>query len=78
MFYSGNLLRTIAQETASQITLRNRSEELREEPGYSGVFAEKKNVVKCQRLLLITKHRCIKLMILVLFYVWEDARVQAH
>ena len=28
-------------------------------------------------LLLITKTRCLKLMILVLFYIWEDARVWA-
>ena len=29
-------------ETASQIALRNCSEEIREEPGYPGVFAGKK------------------------------------
>ena len=31
-----------------------------------------------KRLLLITKDKRLKLMILVLFYVWEDARIWAH
>ena len=44
MFYSGTLLRTIAWETASQIALRNCPKEVREEPGYIGVFAEKTNM----------------------------------
>ena len=26
-----------------------------------------------KRLLLITKNRCLRLMIIVLFYVWEEA-----
>ena len=42
MFYSRTLLRTLAWETASQIALRNSSDEVREEPGYIGVFAENK------------------------------------
>ena len=46
MFYSGTLLRTIAQETASQIALRNCSKEEREEPGYTGVFTGKKAKTK--------------------------------
>ena len=50
MYYSGILLRTIAWETASQIALRNRSKEVRDESGYIGVFAEKKNVVKHQKI----------------------------
>lgn len=33
-FYSENLLRTIAWETASERALRNCSEEVKEEPGY--------------------------------------------
>ena len=41
MFYLGTLLRTIAQETTSQRALENCSKEIREEPGYTGVFAEK-------------------------------------
>ena len=44
--YSGTLLRTIAWETASQIALRDCSEEEREEPGYTGVFAEKKHLIR--------------------------------
>ena len=46
MFYSVNLLRTIAQDTASQIALRNYSKEVREVPGYVGVFAGKKTKTK--------------------------------
>ena len=41
MFYLGTLLRTIAQETESQIALRICSKEVREESGYIEVFAEK-------------------------------------
>ena len=43
MLYSGTLLRTTAQETAFQIALRNCSEEVREQPEYIEVFAEKTN-----------------------------------
>lgn len=32
-------------------------------------------MLNIKQLLLITKNRHLKLMILVLFYVWEDARV---
>ena len=42
MFYLLDLLRTMAQGTASQIALRDCSEEVREEPGYIGVFAKTK------------------------------------
>ena len=42
MFYSGALLKTVAQETASQIALRNFSKEVREEPAYIRIFAETK------------------------------------
>ena len=41
MFYLGTLLRTIAL-VASHIALRNCSEEVKEEAGYTGVFAENK------------------------------------
>ena len=40
---------TIAWEAASQIALRNCSKEVREEPGYIGVFAKKKNKKKNQK-----------------------------
>ena len=43
MFYSADLLRTKAQDAASQIALRDCSEKAREEPGYIGVFTHKKN-----------------------------------
>ena len=44
MFYLVALLRTIAWDTASQTALRNCSKEVREEPGYIGVFAGKKKI----------------------------------
>ena len=43
MFYSVALRKTIAPETASQTALRDCSKEVREEPGYIGVFAGKQN-----------------------------------
>ena len=39
MFYSGTLLRTIAQNTAFQIALRTVPK--KGDPGYIGIFAEK-------------------------------------
>jgi len=68
-FTWGNLLRTIAQGRTSQIALRNCS---------ARTYAKNKNVVKCQRLLIITKNRHIKLMVLVPFYIWEYAKVRAY
>ena len=71
-------------ETASHIALRNYSKEVREEPGYIVVFPENKQTKNKQMwlnvkiLLLITKNRHFKLMILMLFCIWEDARVWAH
>lgn len=41
MFYSAGILRTRAQEAASQIPLRDCSAKAREGPGYTGVFATK-------------------------------------
>ena len=81
---------TTAWKTACQITLMTCFEEIKEKPGYIKVFVFvfvfffcwktkqkiKKNVVKHQRLLLITKHRHLKLVILALLYVWEDVRVR--
>ena len=58
--------------TASQIALRNCSEEVREEPGNVGIFAEKqsKNVqLNHKRLPLIAKARNLKLMIFSMFVV---------
>ena len=45
MFYLIILLRTVAWDSASQTALRNCSKEIREDPGYRGVFAgDKYNV----------------------------------
>ena len=77
-FYSGTLLRTIAQETASQTALRNCSKEVSEEPAYIYNFAGEKKMSNIKRLLLITKNGHLKLKILVLFCVWEDARIWGH
>ena len=53
----GALLRTIAQETASQIALRNCSKEVREKPGYIGVFTGKnKKVKKTQKIKHVVEH----------------------
>ena len=41
MFYLAELLRTQALETVSQITLRDCSEEVREETEYIGIFTIK-------------------------------------
>ena len=41
MFYSADIPRTEAQEMASQIALRDCSKEVKEEPGYTGVFTTK-------------------------------------
>ena len=41
MFYSVNSWRTQAQDTASQITLTDCPREVREEPGYIGLFTTK-------------------------------------
>ena len=77
------VLKTIAWETLSQMALKNRSKEVVEETGYIGIFVENKTKENkmwsnIKRLLLITKNQTLKLMIIVLFYIWEDARVWAH
>lgn len=41
MFYLMDLLRTYAQRVASQIALRDCSEEVRKELGYIGIFTTK-------------------------------------
>ena len=42
VFYSVDILRISAQETASQVALRDCSEEVRKEPRDTGVFERKK------------------------------------
>ena len=78
-------LTSLAQKTASQITLRNGSKELREEPEYLGVSAEtkqnknNKNVYSnIKQLQLITKDKHLKLMIFMHFCVEEDSGAWAH
>ena len=63
MFYLADILRTLAQKTDSQRTLRDCSEEVKEEPGYIGVFAKNKqtnkqnNTSRDKRLLLIKENQ---------------------
>ena len=79
------LLRTVAWETA----LRNFSKDLGEECVYVCVyiyvhthFLAKKHMQSSispdKRLLLIIKNRYLKLLILVLSYLWKDARIIGH
>ena len=78
MFYLGTLLRTIAWETVPQITLRNCSKEVREEPRYIGVFAENKikaHIIKHKKITANHKSQASQVNVFVLFYVWEDTRV---
>ena len=75
-FYLVTLLRTIAQEK----TLReNYSKEVREDLGYTGVWAwgggRGGSSIKTTAN---HRKRHLKLMILVLLYKCEDARVQTH
>ena len=44
MFHLRNLLRTIAQESASQVALRNCSKEVREEKGHIGDLPGKNKI----------------------------------
>lgn len=59
-------------------TLRKWYEGVREEPGYIRVFGtkgKKKIVVECQKMTAIHNNQKSQVMILVLLYVWEEARV---
>ena len=63
------------------MALRECSIEVREEPGYIGVFEEKTNKQNkpgsqnIEDSYYLKKNRHLQLMNLALFYVWEDARV---
>ena len=60
MFCSADILRTSSPDTASQITLKDCSEEAREEPGSAGVFAKQKQKTSgenIKRLLLIKENQ---------------------
>ena len=56
MFYWGILLRTVAQGTASQRALRNCSIEVREESRYTGIFAEKNELITEGQKITTTKN----------------------
>ena len=65
--------------------VRNCCKEVREEPKYRSFCNKQINqnkhknyVVKPQKITANHKNRHLKLMILVLFYVWEDASVWVH
>ena len=64
---------------ACQIALRDCSKEQERSQDIQETLKEvkekRKEVVEHQRSLLITKNRHLKLMVLVLFCVWEDERV---
>ena len=62
----------------SWITVRDSSKEVGEQPGYTGVLQQKPGGQNLQRLLFIKENRPLKLMNLLLFFVWEDGRVWAH
>ena len=71
------LLGILGQETESYEKLFPRSKGGAKK--YMNFLLKKKqnktNIVKHQRLLPFTKNSHLKLMILVLFYVWEKARI---
>ena len=57
----------------------NSSKEIRDEPGCVGVFCQENIlVVRYQKITANHKTRHLKLIILVLLYVWEDARIWGH
>ena len=82
MFYLGTLLRAIAQ----RISLSDSSEGLFQRgKGWDRIHRhfcwKKEHIVEHQKVtanLHTKKPRHFKLMILLLFYIWEDARVWAH
>ena len=73
--YSGTLLKTITEETLSQIDRRSCSEEVGEEQvyiymiflGVGGIWEV--HVVKHKAITVNQKNRYVKLMILVFFHV---------
>ena len=79
MFYSVNLLRTTAQETASQIALRNCSQEVREELGYIGIFAVKQtNCGSTSKDYCWLQKQTSGVNDFSSLHVWEDKPSRAH
>ena len=72
-------MRTTARGAEPQIALRDCSKEQERSQDIQEILKEveekRKEVVEHQRSLLIMKNRHLKLMVLVLFCVWEDERV---
>ena len=71
-------LKTIAWEPAFQRSLGNCSKEIREEPGYIAVLAEKQqqqHIVECQKITNHTYKKKQTSQISVPFYLWKDAGV---
>jgi len=56
-YYSEDLLRTQAWEAASQVALRDSSQEVREELGYIGVLQQKPGSQNMKRLLLMKENQ---------------------
>ena len=78
---------TLAWETASQVSLRSCSEEVRKEPEYTWIFffffCWKKKTCVVTHPMLTANHTeqtsqvsGFNLVILVLFYVWQDAGIR--
>ena len=67
-----------AWEAASPIALRDCSKEVREEPGFIGVFVTKTRSLEHQKVTVNERIRYLKLSNLALFCLWEEAWVRAH
>ena len=83
VLYLRNYWELVAWETLSQMTLRNCSKGVLEETGYTGVFLKTKQENKMHGQtskyhLSSQKKQALKLMIVVLLHIWEDARLWAH
>ena len=59
MFYSADSLRTVAWDGSLSDHSKDSSKEVREEPGYTGVFAGKINVLEHQKMTANPKNRCL-------------------
>ena len=57
MFYLADFLRTSSPGAASQMALTDCSKEVREEPGYIGVFQQSSGSQNIKRLLLIKENQ---------------------
>ena len=64
--------------TAFQTILRSCSKDVREEPGFIGVFVTKTRSLEHQKVTVNERIRYLKLSNLALFCLWEEAWVRAH